>query len=67
MKYEEIAKLFHETYNRMALRYGFNDLGMLWENTSDYHKSFMTAIFEDMKLDEEALIECKKWQLKEWN
>jgi hypothetical protein len=72
MTAEELARKFHETYERLAPQYGYETRkasAVLWENVPSNNKNFMIAVCAEIlvklapKTIEQALEQCHKWHL----
>lgn len=63
---ESLARLFHETYERLAPRYGYatrEESAVAWESLPNDNRHLMTAVAKEVleELKERGLIEERFW------
>lgn len=71
---EELAKKFHETYERLAPEYGYEtrkDSAVPWDNVPERNKNLMIAVCTEIlkkwrlapRTVEDALEVCRSWRM----
>lgn len=69
MEVEEVAKLFHDTYERLAPEFGYETqprTAVAWENVPEPNKSLMIAVAEHVMHKILGTIPCEEDENGEW-